>query len=213
MLCAVLRDECVTKGAIAELVPLQSCGLDSFFPRFGSTLGRRRSIRSSEVKTSKAVVVAALLLGLVPLSLVWGATAQASPPKPHKTSKVAPLRAPKTSPVQDARYLSDVAKSDPDLATYAQQQGNVALKAMLTDGSAFCAFLRRGGGIDEALVNVAAGAKSVESETHLPSGVATFNAMEAVALIDLCPAEQKLVPASVRSKLHRLRTALASASA
>jgi hypothetical protein len=165
------------------------------------------------VKTSKAVLGAALLTGLGFLSLTWGATAQASSPKPHKSSKAVPLVAPKTSPVQDARYLTDVAKSDPDLATYVQQQGNVALKAMLTDGSAFCAFLRRGGGIDEALLNVAAGAKSVELETHLPSGVATFNTMEAVALIDLCPAEQRLVPASVRSKLHRLGSALGSASA
>jgi hypothetical protein len=155
-----------------------------------------------------------LLMGLGPLSLTsWSTTAQASSPTAHKSSKVAPLIAPKTSPVQDARYLTDVAKADPDLATYVQQQGDVALKAMLTDGSAFCAFLRRGGGIDDALLNVAAGAKSVESQTHLPSGVATLNTMEAVALIDLCPAEQKLVPASVRSKLHHLRSALSSASA
>jgi hypothetical protein len=118
------------------------------------------------------------------------------------------LIAPKTSAAQDARYLSDVAKSDPDLSTYVQQQGSVALNAMLTDGGAFCAFLRRGGGIDNALLDVAAGAKSVESETHLPSGVTTFNAIEAVALIDLCPREQRLVPASVRTKLHRLRSAL-----
>jgi hypothetical protein len=122
------------------------------------------------------------------------------------------LIAPKTSAAQDARYLSDVAKSDPALSTYVQQQGSVALKAMLTDGGAFCAFLRRGGGIDNALLDVAAGAKSVESETHLPSGVTTFNAIEAVALIDLCPREQRLVPASVRTKLRRLRSALGPGS-
>jgi hypothetical protein len=122
------------------------------------------------------------------------------------------LIAPKTTPVEDARYLTDVAKSDPALATYVQKQGNVALKAMLTDGTAFCAFLRRGGGIDDALLNVAAGAKSVESETHLPSSVTTFNALDAVALIDLCPAEQRLVPASVRTKLHRLRSALGAST-
>jgi hypothetical protein len=122
------------------------------------------------------------------------------------------LIAPKTSPAQDVRYLTDVAKADSDLATYVQQKGNVALKAMLTDGTAFCAFLRRGGGIDNALLNVAAGATSVEAQTHLPSGVATFNAIEAVALIDLCPAEQRLVPASVRTKLRRLRSALGPAS-
>jgi hypothetical protein len=83
---------------------------------------------------------------------------------------------------------------------------------MLTDGSAFCAFLRRGGGIDDALLNVLAGARSVESQTHLPSGIATFNAIEAVGLIDLCPSEQKLVPAAIRTKLHRLHAALGRGS-
>ena len=120
--------------------------------------------------------------------------------------------APETTPAQDARYLTDVTKADSDLVTYVQQKGNVALKAMLTDGTAFCAFLRRGGGIDNALLNVAAGAKSVESQTHLPPGVATFNAIEAVALIDLCPAEQGRVPASVRTKLRRLKSALRTTS-
>jgi hypothetical protein len=129
-------------------------------------------------------------------------------PKPRGIPKETPLVPPKTSPVEDARYLTDVAKADPNLATYVDQQRNVALQAMLTDGTAFCAFLRRGGGIDDALLNVAAGARSVESQTHLPSGVATFNAIEAVALIDLCSSEQRLVPASVRTKLHRLRSAL-----
>jgi hypothetical protein len=140
-----------------------------------------------------------------------GAT-QSSPTKVHNSSKVAPLVAPKTTPVEDARYLTDVAKADSDLATYIQQQGNLALRTVLTDGSAFCAFLRRGGGIDTALLNVAFGAKSVESKTHLPAGIDTFNAIEAVALLDLCPAEQKLVPASVRTRLRRLRSALGHAS-
>jgi len=154
-----------------------------------------------------------LVMGLVPLSLTACANAaQASPRDLHRSSKDAPLVAPKTSPAQDARYLTDVAKADSGLATYVQHKGNVALKAMLTDGTAFCAFLHRGGGIDSALLNVAAGAKSVESQTHLPSGVATFNAIEAVALIDLCPAQQREVPASVRTKLRRLRAALAAAS-
>jgi hypothetical protein len=165
------------------------------------------SIGSGGVKRSKAVFGVVLVMGLVPLCLTaCGSTAQASTPKD------APLIAPKTSPAQDVRYLTDVAKADSDLATYVQQKGNVALKAMLTDGTAFCAFLRRGGGIDNALLNVAAGATSVEAQTHLPSGVATFNAIEAVALIDLCPAEQRLVPASVRTKLRRLRSALGPAS-
>ena len=79
---------------------------------------------------------------------------------------------------------------------------------MLTDGTAFCAFLKRGGGIDNALIAVAVGAKSEESQTHLPAGVKTFNTIEAVALIDLCPSEQQRVPASVRTKLRQLKKAL-----
>ena len=149
-----------------------------------------------------------VLVTLVVGSTAMGGTGQASPATTvHPTS---PLRAPKTTPVEDAGYLTDVAKADPDLATYAQQDGNVALRAMLTDGAAFCAFLRRGGGIDTALVDVALGAHSVENQTHLPANVHTFNTLESVALIDLCPAEQHLVPASVRAELHRLAATLKS---
>ena len=124
----------------------------------------------------------------------------------------APLVGPRTSAVQDGRYLTDVAQADSDLATYVQDNGNVALKAMLTDGAAFCAFLRRGGGIDNALTEVALGAHSVESQTHLPANVRTFNTLESVALIVLCPGEQHLVPSSVRTKLSRLAAALRSPS-
>ena len=79
----------------------------------------------------------------------------------------------------------------------------MALRAMLTDGAAFCAFLRRGGGIDSALTEVASGRSSVESQTHLPVNVRTFNTIESVALIVLCPGEQRLVPSSVRTKFGR----------
>jgi hypothetical protein len=120
-----------------------------------------------------------------------------------------PLSAPKTSPVKDSQYLLDVAKADPALGSYVQQQGNVALRALLTDGAAFCAFLQRGGGIDAALTSVAIGAKSVETKTHLPMKLATFNTMEAVALLTLCPSGQKLLPASDRSKIRTLGRALA----
>ena len=67
------------------------------------------------------------------------------------------------------KYLSDVTLADPALVTYEQKQGNVALRALLTDGSAFCALLKRGGGIDEALVAEATGVRGTESQTHLPS--------------------------------------------
>lgn len=123
------------------------------------------------------------------------------------------LSAPATTAAEDAEYLTDVARADPVLATYVQGQGNVALRALLTDGSAFCAFLRRGGGLDNAMVSVAIGARSVESQTHLPSTVTTFNTVEAVALLRLCPAEQALVPASVRTRIHDLGVALVQPAA
>jgi hypothetical protein len=34
--------------------------------------------------------------------------------------------------------------------------------------------------------------------------VTTFNTIESVALLALCPSEQKLVPATVRSKIRKL---------
>jgi hypothetical protein len=83
---------------------------------------------------------------------------------------------------------------------------------MLTDGSAFCAFLLRDQGIDAALVDLADGARSVESQTHLPASVRTFNTLESVAMIDLCPNEQGLIPAALRSKLHQLAKSLKNSS-
>jgi hypothetical protein len=162
-----------------------------------------------------------LLLALAVGTAACGGNATAQPAA-GRSSTVAPsvppnrsarLVAPKTTAVEDTRYLTDVAKADSDLATYVQQQGNVALQAMLTDGTAFCAFLRRGGGIDNALLAVVIGAKGVESATHLPAAVATFNTMEAMALLDLCPTEQSLVPATVRTKIHQLGRTLAPSSA
>jgi hypothetical protein len=119
-----------------------------------------------------------------------------------------PLSGPKNSATKDSQYLLDVAKVDPALSSYVQQRGNVALRALLTDGSAFCAFLQRGGGIDAALTSVAIGAQSVESKTHLPLKVVTFNTMESVALLTLCPTDQKLLPASDREKIRKLGRAL-----
>ena len=102
-----------------------------------------------------------------------------------------------------------VTEVDPVLATYVQKQGNVALRALLTDGSAFCAFLQRGTGIDNALAAVAIGARGEEAKTHLPLSVTTFNSIEAVALLTLCSRDQKLLPASDRSKIRELGDALA----
>jgi hypothetical protein len=85
----------------------------------------------------------------------------------------------------------------------------VALQALLTDGSAFCAFLKQGGGIDRALVAEAEGARSTEATTSLPLSVTTFNTIESVALLTLCPSEQSLVPAAVRTRIRNLGDALA----
>ncbi len=150
-----------------------------------------------------AVLTLALVLGLA----ACGANASATDTT-TKTSTTGPLRSPKTTPLQDTHFLADAAKADSDLETYVQQQGNTALKAMLTDGTAFCAFLHQGVGLDQALVDTAAGARSLEATTHLPLSVKTFNTLEAVALITLCPSEQRLVPATVRTKIHALAKAL-----
>ena len=151
-----------------------------------------------------------VLVTLVVGSAAWGGTAHAAPTTTVHATR--PLRAPKTTPAEDAGYLTDVAKADANLATYVQQDGTVALRAMLTDGAAFCAFLRRGGGIDTALEDVAIGARSVEGQTRLPASVHTFNTLESVALVDLCPGEQRLVPTAVRAKLHQLAASLRSPS-
>jgi hypothetical protein len=123
-----------------------------------------------------------------------------------------PLSAPKVSVVDEENYLRDATEADPALATYVNDDGSVALKALLTDGSAFCAFLARGGGIDDAMVSLAIGARGVETTTHLPSTVATFNAIEATALLTLCPSEQDLVPAADRKNIRALGEALAGTS-
>ncbi len=115
---------------------------------------------------------------------------------------------PKTTTVEDTQYLADVAAADPSLSAYVQKQGNTALDALLTDGSAFCAFLKRGGGIDNAMASLVIGARSDESKTHLPSTVTTFNTIDAVALITLCPDEQKLIPAADQARIESLAKSL-----
>jgi hypothetical protein len=132
-----------------------------------------------------------------------GSAAASASPQPS-TSSPPPLRAPRTSAAQDTKFFSDVAEADPKLAAYEQKQENVALRALLTDGSAFCALLERGGDLNDVLVEEATGARGTESQTHLPLSVTTFNTIESVALLALCPSEQKLLPASVRTKIHNL---------
>ena len=58
-------------------------------------------------------------------------------------------------------------------------------------------------------VEEATGARGTESQSHLPLSVTTFNTIEGVALLTLCPSEQKLLPSSVRTKIHTLGESLA----
>jgi hypothetical protein len=115
-----------------------------------------------------------------------------------------------TSTATDSRYFIDVATEDPALSSYVNSNSTVALKALLTTGVAFCDFLQRGGGIDNAMTSVVEGANSVESTTHLPRSVRTFNSIDTAALLALCPKDQRLVPASDRSRLKSLAKALAA---
>lgn len=184
-------------------------------PSVPSSAGRSKQ---GDATTTPVGCRSALVVLLLTLAVVAGACGGASAASPSPTSTPsttrtasegeAPLVGPKTTPAQDTEYITDVTKADAHLASYAQQQGDVALQAMLTDGAGFCAFLRREGAIDKAILDTALGAKSLESETHLPYSVTTFNTLEAVALLTLCPAEQSLVPSSVRAKIHRLGSAL-----
>jgi hypothetical protein len=145
----------------------------------------------------------ACAFGLALLALLVSATPDLIGPLPS-ASAAPPLRAPKTTNAQDSRYFTEVAAADPALASYEQKQGNVALRALLTDGSAFCALLWHEKDLDTALVEEAAGARSSESQTHLPLSVTTFNTVESVALLTLCPSEQKLLPAATRTKIRNL---------
>jgi hypothetical protein len=138
-----------------------------------------------------------------------GQAGSAATTSSSEPSSSAPLSAPKTSVAQDGEFLTKVTEADSALATYEQKRGKVALRALLTDGSAFCAFLQRGTGIDNALAAVAIGARGEEARTHLPLSVTTFNSIEAVALLTLCPDDLKLLPASDRSKIRKLGNALA----
>jgi hypothetical protein len=124
------------------------------------------------------------------------------------TTDTSPLAAPTTTPAEDAAYLSEVTEADAALARYEQQRGNVALRALLTDGSAFCALLGRERDVDKALVDLALGARGDEAQSHLPLSVTTFNSIEAVALLTLCPNEQRLLPAADQAKLRALGSAL-----
>src|SRR5262249_43374478 len=105
--------------------------------RLAATLIGELSVGVLSVGVVFVCLVSVGVLSFVGLS---GAEAAASTPPPAS----APLQAPKTSTAQDTTFFSDVAEADSTLASYEQKRGNVALRALLTDGSAFCALLARG---------------------------------------------------------------------
>ena len=70
----------------------------------------------------------------------------------------------------------------------------------------------RGGGIDNAMESVVIGANSVEPQTHLPRSITTFNAIDAAALIALCPGEQRLIPKTALQHIQALQSALGKSS-
>ncbi len=138
-------------------------------------------------------------------------TTTTRPPSTSPTSSK-PLSAPIASAAEDGQFLAEVTEADPSLTAYEKKAGNVALRSLLTDGSAFCAFLQRDRDLDDAMVSLAVGARQVESQTHLPLSVTTFNAIDAVALLTLCPSLQKLLPPSDVAKIRQLGASLAGRS-
>ncbi len=173
----------------------------------GQPSGERLIRTAPKAKITAGVIVIALIAG--------GCTSAAEKPSagssPRRVTTSRPLVAPKVTSSASLAYFQDLSRVDPSLSTYVNSDESVALRALITDGSAFCAFLQRGGGVDSAMASVVVGAKSVESDTHLPISVKTFNAIDAVALVDLCPSEQASLPAADRSHIRSLTHSLSTA--
>jgi hypothetical protein len=177
----------------------------------GQPGGERLTLRA---RVNRFTLRAKILTAVVAIAALAGGCSSVAGPSAasHTTSTSGPLIAPKTSYAQDTEYFQDLAKVDPALSSYVQSSQGVALQALLTDGAAFCAFLKRGGGVDDAMESLVIGAKSVESKTHLPSSVATFNAIDAVSLVDLCSAELKLLPSADQAHIDSLSRLLSKPS-
>ena len=156
---------------------------------------------------SRVALIALCLLSVASAVACRGSPGAGGGTPTSNGTKVGQLVVPKVSLTQQSTYLEDVVEADPSLQTYAES-GTTADKALLTDGAAFCAFLGQGRGIDSALTSLAAGAQSIESKTHLPMGVTTFNTIEGVALVRLCPSEQRLLPPADRTQVQKLQQAL-----
>jgi len=156
-----------------------------------------------------ALIAAGILVAVHPTNDVPGAAESTSRTTPASVPALSvPSPGTTASVVSDGKFLAEVTEADPSLAAYEKKSGNVALRSLLTDGSAFCSFLKSDGAIDAAMVSVVAGAQHVESQTKLPMSVTTFNAVDAVALLTLCPSLQNSLPKSDLAKIHALGDSL-----
>ena len=140
--------------------------------RFGEVPGANTIVRCIHTSACTLLAVAAASAACsVP-------SAAATSPKPAAHSGQAastPLSAPKTSFSQDEKFFTDVTVADPALVTYEQQQKDVALRALLTDGSAFsrcCIEQEVEAQVEQASIKRSwprrMGSRNTESTTHLP---------------------------------------------
>jgi hypothetical protein len=168
------------------------------------------SLRSRRITSSVCAIAVVIVIGFAVTLGFKGHTTTlvTTTTAPPLVSRTAPL----SSVASDAQFLSDVTEVDPALVQYEKKSGNVALRSLLTNGSAFCAFLRRSRDIDTAMVSVVVGARHVEARTHLPMTVTTFNAVDSVALLTLCPSLETTVPTSDRVRIRALGATLDGAS-
>ena len=196
---------------------------ESSYARFRAdsrTLKETASTMTADKRTGWLIAGSCVLVVVIVSTLTWASSRGGDPTNAASTTTSWPtrttlpaashsLKAPSATVAEDSQFLTEVTEVDPALTNYEKRSGNVALRSLLTDGSAFCAFLQRDRDIDTAMVSVVVGARQVESQTHLPLSVTTFNTVDTVALLTLCPSLQSVVPAKDLVKIRKLGSELA----
>jgi hypothetical protein len=196
---------------------------ESSHPRFRAdsrTLKETATTMTASKRTRWLIAGSCALAAVIVSTLTWASSRGGDPTNAASTTTSWPtrttlpaashsLKAPSATVAEDSQFLTEVTEVDPALTNYEKRSGNVALRSLLTDGSAFCAFLQRDRDIDAAMVSVVVGARQVESQTHLPLSVTTFNTVDTVALLTLCPSLQSVVPAKDLVKIRKLGSELA----
>jgi hypothetical protein len=145
---------------------------------------------------------------LLAASGVWAATRDTPTTTSSTTTIPSRVSDPSPSVLEDGQFLAEVSEVDPTLASYEKTSGNLALASLLNAGTAFCGFLGRDRDLDTAMVSVAVGAQHQETASHLPLSVTTFNTIDSLALLSLCPSLQSMVPSSVRARIHQLGSSI-----